>query len=461
VIEATSSANGPRNGMRNGATCAVTRSMTRIPMWKWVARPCAALAVVVLLGGSDCRVSAPSAFNLTVSGRLMCDGVPVPHLTVVPNDGPLGQSAADGTFTIVGSFPRIPTSVEVRYDAQVPLSTATPPPTARLQIFDDIGNTRGERVTQETSGTSTAVRTFGDIAIPSNDCWLWTQGTVALTRHFAVTGAVPPAGQLRIKRWSAVFLSAGAAAHSFYDYVVAPTDLANAGTVFHEFGHTVRHVADGPHTHWDWDNTRFLYARDHDGGQITNKGFVFNEGWADYWGAVIGGTTLPAAVGEPAGAGFMDFNERRVATRLMELSVPVGHPFMLAVLTSNPGVIHTLQQFEDLYCARLGAGSNAFCAGGQPTRVAPDCPPGWNDDSATCRLVNIIEKQWYYRGPGTPLPCGPGRDEWLALCYPQCPAPFRAAGTNCAQPCPPFFADHSATCYREPNIFSDDPVVPP
>ncbi len=127
-------------------------------------------------------------------------------------------------------------------------------------------------------------------------------------------GAAPPAGQLQIKRLS----TSASAPHTPYAYIVAPEDMAvnSPTTLFHEFGHSVRHVADGAHTHWDYDNFRFVYARGHDGGQVTNKGFVFNEGWANYWEAVVIGIPVPVHPGAPTtDASFVDFNEDLVVRR--------------------------------------------------------------------------------------------------------------------------------------------------
>ncbi len=61
------------------------------------------------------------------------------------------------------------------------------------------------------------------------------------------------------------------------------------GANLHEFGHALRHTADGNDTHFNWDVTRFVYAHTHEHchsypkGYIWNNGYGFNEGWADYW----------------------------------------------------------------------------------------------------------------------------------------------------------------------------------
>jgi hypothetical protein len=391
-----------------------------------------------------------------VRGRLLCGGAPAPFLRVATG-GIDGFAGPDGRFEISGEFPGVPKSVSIAFDAQIPLGSA-PAPAVRLEIFDDFHVTRSERVDLTPTVTGTTAD-FGDITIPGTDCVLWQRGIRALTHYFATVGAPPPAGELRIKRWSAVYISAGAAPHTFYDYIVAPTDLATFGAApfFHEFGHSVRHVADGPRSHWDWDNFRFIYARIHDGSQVTNKGFTFNEGWGTYWGAVVTGGGVPVHPAAPTDPAFMDFNEDRVAERLMALSRPVGHRFMVNVLLNNPGVIHTLEQFEQRYCAAVGAARNPFCRDGLPIRTVPSCPPGFSDDGLTCRLINIIGKPTFDRGVGTPpTSCGPGREYDWGLCYPLCPPGFSGAGPFCYQECPPDYYDDGLTCRLDPWIFGAD-----
>jgi hypothetical protein len=91
------------------------------------------------------------------------------------------------------------------------------------------------------------------------------------------------------------------------------------------------------------------------------------------------------------------------------------------------------------------------------------CPAGYNNDGCTCRRdVDIFGKRSQGRGVGTvPNGCAAGMQADAGLCYQACPAGFNGVGPVCWGRCPEGFADHGATCYREPNVFSDDPVVPP
>ena len=294
--------------------------------------------------------------------------------------------------------------------------------------------------------------------LEGDDCILWNRGVQALTDYFNNVQSVPPAGGLRVKRWSAVYTSP----HTFYNYIVAPTDLATrAGgdrTFFHEFGHSIRHVADGGEAHWHWDNFRFIYARIHNGSQVTNKAFVFNEGWAEYWATVHLGGTHPNHPNVPS-ADFLDWNENLIANYLKELETAVPEfraKHMANVLVSNPGKIHTLYEFEKYYC--LGVVANKFCRLAKPIRPEPaSCPPGYTDDGLTCRLNNILGKPSFGRGVGSiPNSCGQGREYDWGLCYPFCRAGFDGVGPVCWQLCPAGYHDDGATCRRDTRIFGSN-----
>jgi hypothetical protein len=58
---------------------------------------------------------------------------------------------------------------------------------------------------------------------------------------------------------------------------------SGSDTVLHELGHRVRHTLDGGVVHWNDDNVKYVYARaSHPDEEVTNDGFAFNEGWADF-----------------------------------------------------------------------------------------------------------------------------------------------------------------------------------
>jgi len=401
-------------------------------------------------------LAAPRA----VIGRIVCQGDPVPFISVaIESQG--ATTDINGAFRIDHEFSGIPATVFIAFDGTAQVGALAIP----IQIMDDAHFARSERVDRDPTVTGDTAD-FADIEVPGTDCRLWRRAFLALQRYEQIMGSAPPAGQLRIKRWEAVPLSVGAP-HTYYDYIVAPTDMAvvRPDTVFHEFGHTIAFGADGSKAHWDWDNTRFIYARTHGATTVANKGLAFIEGWADYWlGAHQGVASIVDASGLPSG--FLDFNEDQIATRLMNMAqaIPVApgaavdtrHKFMVDLFINNPGVLHTLQQFEAAYCAALAV-ANAFCAGGASSRTAPSCPPGYTDDGLTCRKENILAKPSQGRGVGAvPTNCGPGKELDAGLCYPLCPAGMRGVGPVCWQICPPGYNDDGATCRRDGSIFGSN-----
>ncbi len=201
-------------------------------------------------------------------------------------------------------------------------------------------------------------------------------------------------------------------------------------------------------THWNNDNARWVYGRDHSGNEITNLAYAFNEGWANYWrqarylGRAASGTAVPP--------GNRDWNESLVGDTLLGLSNQpgVGDSMMVQVLESNAGGIHSLHDFEVALAA----------ARGLPAPPAPaSCPPDFNDDGATCRRVHTVNKPSHGRGGGlVPTECGAGRHLDAGLCYPVCNPGFYPVGPVCWGTCPPGYDDHGATCYRGTSIIGAD-----
>jgi len=397
----------------------------------------------------------------TATGRLLCEESPSGSVSTAGSPAEFVQVAVggfggvtgpDGKFAITGEFPGVPGTLFVAYDGQVSLNpTAATPTTAHLQIMDDWHYTQNERIDM-TPTTNGAISDFGDVTLTANNYVPWQRGIRALRHYFEVMKALPPAGQLQVKRVATSAITP----HTPYAYLVVPSNMAmrTRKSFFHEFGHSIRHVADGPHTHWDYDNFRFVYGRGHDGGQVTNRGFVFNEGWANYWSAVVDGSKVDIDAGAPTSdPAFVDFNEDLVGQRLMALSAPVDHAFMVKLLLDNPGAIHTLEQFERFYCSAPGPARPAFCSAGTPIRLFPACPTGYNNDGTTCRLINDIPKPNFGRGAGSvPDACGPGRGYDAGLCYALCPAGFTGVGTLCWQQCPAGYHDDGAVCRRDASI---------
>lgn len=93
---------------------------------------------------------------------------------------------------------------------------------------------------------------------------------------------------------------------------------------FHEFGHRIRHAQDGDFAHFLGDVAAYTYMQHHDLEKVTNEGFAFNEGWAEYNAAQSSTTsanTLNTWAMINGGANNIEGN---VAAKLQKLSNNCG-----------------------------------------------------------------------------------------------------------------------------------------
>lgn len=396
-------------------------------------------------------------------GKILCRAAglrapsPLPFISL-EIDGHRITTLADGTFSTDGSFGTGRYTVRVIYDSVVRTGSVTTP----LVVMDDVHQPRSEVVKPNSTGTSGTAVLLGDVVLTSVDCELHRLGAAALIDYHDTVSESPPAGKLRLKRWSGVW---DGTPHTYYDYIVLTTNFSQVApyndessrrrTLFHEFGHSIRHVADGDELHWGWDNFRWAYARSHNRCEVFNTQYAFNEGWANYWGA-RSGVSIPNC--PSLGQDFLDWNETLIAGHLQKLSNALCSSSngrecarkMISVLQPNPGAIHSIRDFEVRYCQLYSAG-NTNCRGvGVPDRKAPlACPPGFHDDGATCRFENIVTKPSYGRGVGkVPSVCDAGSELDAGLCYPQCRAGFDGVGPVCWQDCPSSYRDDGAFCAK-------------
>lgn len=379
-----------------------------------------------------------------VRGTLQCHGLPLRDAVVTIGSSSV-QTDAAGVFR-VGVRATGNVAVRVGYDATVASDSAS----SNLRVVDELKNGRSETVSR--SGTLASldgqlVYDLGVVPLQSLDCDLFRVGDLVLRDYHRTRRASPPTGKLQIKRQSDVHFGT---AYTYYTMINIRTDWLDTSTaagrertLFHEFGHAVRHAADGPEDHWNWDNFRWSYARSHDGTELFNTQYAFNEGWAGFWEAsrrsVI--VTAPATANERHD---MHFNEDMIVQQLLrDMSLPgSSRRLMVEVLEANPGTIHSLHDFERRLFARLGRAAPA---------TPPSCPLGWSDDGATCRLGgDVVAKSSYGRGAGTPKDvCPSGRVNDGGLCYAPCPADHDGFATRCIQDCRPGYNDHGLTCFRD------------
>jgi hypothetical protein len=413
---------------------------------------------------------------VTITGVLECGASNTPGSAVtfrsirdvaLTIDG-VGATWTPTGYTVTGPIPAGSVPVTIGYRGTAAVGGVG----GSMVVVDDIGFPRSDRV-NATVALSGATGT-ATIRVTSTDCETWRLGHAALTDYLTIVGAAPPSGGLSIRRQAGVQSSPGItpSAYAHHDTIVLPTDWTTtysveAGetsrrqTVFHEFGHTVAHVADGDFTHWNGDLFRFAYARMHGGCETFNRGFAWNEGWAGYWAAERAGDTPSACADKPGAADtnpWTDWTESLVAARLVSLANAIPGASnsaqratrMQSVLRSSPGMIHTLRDFEQRYCAMFAAGNPQCASASTPARPAPPaCPPGFLDDGLTCRLPNILAKPSQGRGVGTPpVGCSAGMDFAAGLCYPRCGGGFTGVGPVCWQNCPSGFRDDGAYCAK-------------
>ena len=185
-------------------------------------------------------------------------------------------------------------------------------------------------------------------------CGVWLAAHKAYQAYIAeMGGAEPPAGHLDVEYWSAIFAGTP---WTNVDTIHWPIHFGS-GALIHEFGHSVRHAADGSAAHFTYDVGRFAYARTHapcsdngnrNGGESDEslRGYAFNEGWAEYW----------EGQGCPDNATPAEFREGAIASHLRRLQTANGktRKDMVAVLLANPGQIHSLPEYEGRFAAMYG-----------------------------------------------------------------------------------------------------------
>jgi len=283
-------------------------------------------------------------------------------------DDVMGEShvAADGTFSVTGrggdpggySWSRPDVYIRVVYndDAGVRLTDELD----RGQYFDtpehDHDNTADGatidfgRWTTGLGVSGPSTTSFGD----GTKCAVWKRAHDAFNDAVQLLGKAPPSGHYDVEYWSGIWAGTP---WTNTDTTHWPIHYPTVASV-HEFGHTIRHAADGDGDHFNWDVTRFRYARNHDicdsnsnrigtDTHAMGLGFGFNEGWAEFW------------EGRTSGCWAVSIDDELEGNNAFGLQVLANQPFggkkqMVATLLAHPGAIHSLDEFTTFYAAQVG-----------------------------------------------------------------------------------------------------------
>lgn len=292
--------------------------------------------------------SASAAVNFEVKGQWLCNN----RGTVTPLVGARVELWKSNSYWFDDELGATHTSstgsynFSVRADDNFDLY-------AQVVLNDDQGVNLGEwyalsdwSAETETTGSRSGVINLGTYEIDKDSgsgtpkCAVWQGAHNAYQNYKQVIGSAPPDANYSI---SADFPCCGTP-FTTTDTTRWPSNYeTGAGTLdggysvnFHEFAHSARHSFDGGTAHFLYDAARFGYPKTHTLCQVSNEGFAFNEGWAEYWAGTLG----------PCGDGTNFSQEGNVATALAGLEKCANRQTMIRVLRENPGSIHSFAEFK-------------------------------------------------------------------------------------------------------------------
>lgn len=359
-------------------------------------RAIAALGAALMLawpGHAATRRQTPpaglqSSWNVEAVGTMLCDGRPLVGARVE-----LMHSRVSGTDVFDTVMATGVVDGAGGYALRGAGGTIFGPPAPYVRVvYEGAVSGSGLRVVHESGARSdhgdtrahpyhTGVIDMGVQDFGGQDCRLWLGGQRVLDDYKAEVDPHPalPYGGLDVLRWSAVYFGTP---WTSLDTIHWPTSYPTGiATTFHEFGHTLRHSFDGDFGHFLGDAINFNYARFHNENDVTNEGFAFNEGWAEFWETR---RSTP-----PARRGFYNSPpnwsvEGDVAAELRRLAdCGVSYAGMAGVLHDHAGAIHSLPEYVAFFKARFPRAC-----------VPPDPPPPSPPDACAAGRVT----QQFYDG---------------------------------------------------------------
>ena len=133
-----------------------------------------------------------------------------------------------------------------------------------------------------------------------------------------------------------------------------PAGYRRFESVAHEFGHRVRHAQDGDFAHFLSDVATYTYPQHHAYDKVTNEGFAFNEGWAEYYASQLeSGDATTLKDWKPLNNNSNSI-EGNVAAKLYKLSNQCGGMKRMWT-TLQAGGIHSYTQFSNKLKAAFNA----------------------------------------------------------------------------------------------------------
>ncbi len=233
---------------------------------------------------------------------------------------------------------------------------------AKVVLNDDQGVDLGEwysfwdwSTETETTGSHSGVNNLGTYEISKESgkgtpkCAVWQGAHNAYQNYKQVIGSTPPDKQYTI---DADFPCCGVpftttdATHWPSNYPTGYRGDPDGGYSVntHEFGHSVRQSFDGGELHFLADVARYSYLKNHEFCLVSNEGFAFNEGWAEFW----------AHTPDTCGDGTNFNQEGNVASALTGLEKCSSRQTMIRVLRENPEAIHSYSQFRAKWLSIVG-----------------------------------------------------------------------------------------------------------
>jgi len=322
----------------------------------------AAMAAVLAIGLTPAAVDGRR--TITATGRFLCampggGTKPIAGSSIrmmnsnahvaIDQKMALGATAEDGTFRLRGRGGDFAIGRGRRPDPYVRLTYTSVGPGHSLDvdisrgILRALGNYRGDKTPTMKNKKRSA--SYGTVTINTLECQAYVRFREAMIDFKARTGRNTPGGFLRV-RTRVTFH--GGTAYTLYDAIKLPRKATvTTRLATHELAHVARHVLDGSASHFAADVVKYRYTRRHACDLRTNRGYAFNEGWAEYWaGECVGRTVKP----------LDDYKvEGNVATALRSLQsrCRTTDGKMVEVLARSPRNVHSFEDFrkrhKDLY----------------------------------------------------------------------------------------------------------------